>query len=272
LLHDRVGAGGLALILSFLLVAALGPMLAPQNPNAVDPVDKLAGPSRAHLLGTDHLGRDELSRLLHGARPSLGAALVAASAMLLIGLAVGVIAGYYGGLLDHALMRVVDVLLAFPTLVLALAITGTLGPGLGHLLVGVIAIGWAGYARVVRGVALTLRTQPFVEAARAVGAPDARLIGRHLLPNLIAPVIVLWTLDLGRLLLTLAGLSFLGLGIPSPQAEWGSMLNLGRPYLERAPLLMVYPGLAIGLAVFGFNLLGDGLRDALDPRLRTGRQ
>lgn len=270
LLHDRVGVGGLTLILVFALVVAVGPALAPAKPNVVNPADKLAPPSRAHLLGTDQLGRDELSRLLYGARPSLGAALLAASVMLLIGVTVGVVAGYYGGVLDHTVMRVVDVLLAFPTLVLALAIIGTLGAGLGHLLIGVIAIGWAGYARVVRGVTLSLRSQSFVEAARSVGASDRRLIVRHLLPNVISPVMVLWTLDLGRLLLTLAGLSFLGLGIPPPAAEWGSMLNQGRPYLARAPLLMVYPGMAISLAVLGFNLLGDGLRDALDPRLRRG--
>ncbi|MGI8549956.1 MAG: nickel transporter permease [Dehalococcoidia bacterium] len=269
LLRDRAGLGGLALILVVAIAAFLGPWLAPDDPNIVDPASKLLGPGPRHPLGTDQLGRDELSRLLYGARLSLSAATLAAGAMLLIGVAAGVTAGYYGGLLDHSLMRLVDILLAFPGLVLALAIAGTLGPSFGNLLLSVVVAGWAGYARLVRGVALSVRRQPYIEAAHAMGASRRRVIVRHLLPNLVGPVVVLWTLDLGRLLLTLAGLSFLGLGIQPPTAEWGSMLNQGRPYLDRAPQMMLYPGLAITLTVLAFNLFGDGLRDALDPRLRS---
>ena len=188
--------------------------------------------------------------------------------VLLIGVSAGAIAGYAGGWMDMAIMRLVDLLLAFPLLVLALAITGFIGVGMGSVLVGVVSVWWASYARIVRGLVLSLRERPFVEAARAMGASPARIVIRHLLPNVLPPIIVLATLEMGSLLLVISGLNFLGLGVQPPTPEWGAMLNDGRPFLRSAPQLMIYPGLAISLAVMGFNLLGDGLRDRLDPRLK----
>jgi peptide/nickel transport system permease protein len=209
-----------------------------------------------------------LSRLLYGARVSLTAATAASVLVLLIGVSVGAIAGYAGGWVDMAIMRIVDLLLAFPLLVLALAITGFIGVGMGSVLAGVVSVWWASYARIVRGLVLSLRERPFVEAARAMGASPARIVIRHLLPNVLPPIIVLATLEMGSLLLVISGLNFLGLGVQPPTPEWGAMLNDGRPFLRSAPQLMIYPGLAICLAVMGFNLLGDGLRDRLDPRLK----
>jgi peptide/nickel transport system permease protein len=257
----------LGLVALFVLIAVAAPLLAPHDPTAVDAAQRLQGPSFKHLLGTDHLGRDLLSRLIHASRWSLGTVGLAAVLILSIGVAVGAIAGYYGGWVDELLMRIVDVLLAFPGLVLALAIAGTLGPGIVNVMIGLVSIWWVGYARIVRGLVLALRERPFIEAARALGMSDGRIIVRHVLPNILPPVIVLATLEMGELILALAALNFLGLGAQPPTPEWGAMLNDGRPFLFTAPQLMIYPGLAISLVVLGFNLLGDGLRDVLDPRL-----
>lgn len=232
----------------------------------------LRGPQPVAPLGTDNLGRDTLSRLLFGAQLSLSTAVLTTLAITLIGIAVGLVSGYYGGFVDAAIMRVVDVLLALPRLVLALAITGILGVGLVNLIIAIVAVGWADYSRVVRGLVLGLRERPFVEGARAVGASPARIMIRHVAPNLVGQVIVLSTLDLGAILLTLSGLSFLGLGVRPPTPEWGSMLAEGKNFLDRAPQLMLWPGLAISLVVLGFNLLGDGMRDLLDPRFRDRRR
>jgi peptide/nickel transport system permease protein len=233
----------------------------------VEPAVRLAGPSIDHPLGTDALGRDLLSRILTGARWSLGTAAIATISVVVIGVAVGLVAGYYGGLIDAVAMRVVDALLAFPALLLTLAIVGTIGPGLRGVFLGLVAVAWADYARVVRGSVLTIREREYVEAARAAGAPDGRLLLRHVMPGVVSPVLVLGTLEMGQLVLALSGLSFLGLGAQPPNPEWGAMLNDGRTYFLTAPHLMLYPGLAITLAVLGLNLLGDGLRDVLDPRL-----
>ena len=259
---------GLAIVALFAVAAALAPVLAPHSPTAVNPVQRLQGPSLSHPLGTDNLGRDVLSRLMLGSRWSLGTAGVATLLIMTIGVAAGALSGYYGGRLDNVLMRIVDLLLAFPGLVLALAIAGTLGPGIVNVMIGLVSISWVGYARVVRGLVLSVRERPFVEAARCLGARDRRIIVRHVLPNVVPPVIVLATLEMGGLILAISGLSFLGLGAQPPTPEWGAMLNDGRPFLITAPQLMIYPGAAISLVVIGFNLLGDGLRDALDPRLK----
>lgn len=268
--HDRLALLGVGLITLFFVVAVAAPLLAPYDPTAVNALQRLQGPSAHHALGTDHLGRDLLSRLLYGSRWSLSAVTVAIAAIMLIGVSVGVIAGFYGGLLDDVLMRVVDVLLALPSLVLALAIAGMLGPGITSVMIGLVSVWWVTYARVVRGMVLTLRERHFIESARGLGARDRRIILRHVLPNVLPSVVILATLELGELILAVSGLSFLGLGAQPPTPEWGAMLNDGRPFLLSAPQLMIYPGLAISAVVVGFNLVGDGLRDLLDPHLLPG--
>lgn len=267
LLRNRLFLAGASLVVLFMLLAIAAPVLAPHDPSAIDPVHRLQGPSRVAWLGTDALGRDLLSRILFGARWSLGAASLTTGFVLALGVIVGLAAGYLGGAVDAVLMRIVDVLLAFPTLLLALAIVGTLGPGVSNAIIALGLAGWATYARIVRGLVLTVRERPFVEAARAVGGTDARIAFRHVLPNVLAPVVVLATLELGEILLSLSALSFLGLGAQPPAPEWGAMLNDARAYFFIAPRLMLAPGAAITLAVVGLNLLGDGLRDVLDPRL-----
>jgi len=268
LARDRAAVVGLVIIVLLAALALAAPLIAPHDPATQHLHERLAAPNLTFPLGTDNLGRCLLSRLLYGARVSLTAATAASVLVLLIGVSAGAIAGYAGGWVDMAIMRIVDLLLAFPLLVLALAITGFIGVGMGSVLVGVVSVWWASYARIVRGLVLSLRERPFVEAARAMGASPARIVIRHLLPNVLPPIIVLATLEMGSLLLVISGLNFLGLGVQPPTPEWGAMLNDGRPFLRSAPQLMIYPGLAISLAVMGFNLLGDGLRDRLDPRLK----
>lgn len=267
---DRVACAGLTIVTAFLLLAALGPTIAPHDPLEVT-VDRLQGPSLHHLLGTDGLGRDLLSRLLYGARLSLGAAVVASAVVTAIGVVVGTVSAYAGGVVDRLCMRLVDVVLTIPALILALAITGLFEPGLPAVMLGLITILWAGYARVVRSLVLSIKERPFVEAARAAGAGPGRIVVRHVVPNMISPVIVLATVEIGQLLLAISTLTFLGLGARPPTPEWGAMLNDGRTYFLSDPHVVVIPGLAISLAVLGFNLLGDGVRDALDPHVLPGR-
>lgn len=270
--RDRLAVTGLLLVVVFSLAALLAPALAPHDPTAVNALEKLAAPSLEHPLGTDPLGRDTLSRILFGARWSLGTAVLATGLVMTIGIFVGTTSGFYGGRIDSVVMRVVDVLLAFPSLVLYLAIVGTLGPGFRNLFIALVSISWVAYARIVRGLVLSLKERGFVRAARALGASDRRLMVRHILPNVVAPVVVLASLQTGGMVLALAALGFFGLGVQPPTPEWGTMINESRLYLQRAPALMLWPGLAISLTVLGLNLLGDGLRDVLDPRLaRTSR-
>ncbi|MGH2557574.1 MAG: nickel transporter permease [Thermomicrobiales bacterium] len=265
---DRTAVAGAIVLTLFVLVAIFAPIIAPHDPNDVNARARLASPSAEHWLGTDDLGRDILSRLIHGARWTLGTAFLAALGIVTIGVTVGLIAGYFGGIVDDILMRVVDVLLAFPSLVLALAIVGMLGPSLQNVMIGMVAVWWVDYARVMRGLTVAMREREFVTAAHCCGATPAHVIFRHLLPNVIPSVIVLATLEFGGLMLAISGLSFLGLGAQPPTPEWGTMLSDGRVFFQRAPELMLYPGLAISIAVAGCNLLGDGLRDALDPRMQ----
>ncbi len=267
LVEDRLAAIGLVIVLFFVLAAIFAPLLTPHDPSAVNATGKLLSSSWDHPLGTDELGRDTLSRLLFGARWSLGAAFVACLIVMAIGVVVGTIAGYYGGWVDTVLMRVVDVLLAFPSLILYLAIVGTLGVGLRNVMIALVSISWVSYARVVRGLVVVLRERGYVRASRALGARDRRLMWRHILPNVVPPVVVLASLQIGGLILSLAALGFFGLGVTPPTPEWGSMINQSRLFLQTSPALMIWPGLAISLTVIGFNLLGDGLRDVLDPRL-----
>ena len=267
LVHDPTARVGLLIVALCVVLAVAGPALAPGDPLAVT-TERLRRPGSAgHLLGTDGLGRDLLSRILYGARLSLGSATLAAVLVSLIGLIVGTISGYVGGLVDKVLMRLVDVVLAVPGLVLALAVAGLFEPSLLAVMLALVTVWWAGYARIVRGIVLSLREQPYVESARSVGAGEWRIVARHILPGVVSSVVVLATLEIGQLLLVISGLSFLGLGSPPPTPEWGAMLNDGRVYFLSDPHVVLVPGIAISLAVLGFNLLGDGIRDVLDPRL-----
>jgi peptide/nickel transport system permease protein len=273
---DRLAVAGGVIVVAAILLAALAPLLAPADPVKNSLLDRLtppawvAGGEARHPLGTDTLGRDVASRLLHGARVSL---LVGFSAVVLAGVAgvaLGLVSGWYGGRLDDVLMRLGDVQLAFPVLVLAVAVLAVLGASLANLIVVLGVTGWITYARIVRGEVLTLRERDFVAAARALGAPDRWILRRHLLPNVLPPITVVATFSVARTIIAEASLSFLGLGIPAPQPSWGSMLDEGRNYITTGWWLALFPGLAILLLVLGINLVGDWLRDRLDPRMERG--
>ncbi|HSC71300.1 MAG TPA: nickel transporter permease [Candidatus Methylomirabilis sp.] len=269
LLRGHLAKVGTGAVLALILAAILAPQLAPHDPTEQHLEDMVRPPDREHLLGSDELGRDILSRLLYGARVSLAVGVLSVGISLLIGVSLGLVAGYRGGWLDEVIMRLMDGLLAFPALVLALAITAALGPSLGNAMIAIGIVGIPGFARLVRGQVLSVRAQEFVEAARAVGGGDRRIILRHVVPNVLAPIIVHSSLRIAFAVLTEASLSFLGLGAQPPTPSWGSMLNAGREYLEMAPWLCIAPGAAIFVTTLSFNFLGDGLRDALDPRLKS---
>ncbi|MDJ1432882.1 nickel transporter permease [Halostagnicola sp. A-GB9-2] len=265
-LADPLNIAGLAIVGTLVIAAVFGPLVAPYDPAAQDVPNRLQGPSLAHPFGTDQLGRDIFSRLLYGARLSLGIAVLVTAIRLVLGTTIGVLAGYAGGWIDELLMRLVDVQLAFPGLVLALVIAGILGPSLRNVMIALAVVGWASYARVVRASVLSTKEREFVQAAQLMGVSRFRITIRHLLPNVASPVIVLATLNLGTVILGTAGLSFIGLGAQPPTPEWGTMLSAGRHYLRDAWWIANIPGVAIMLTVLGFNLLGDGLRDILDPK------
>jgi peptide/nickel transport system permease protein len=267
--RNRSAVAGLIVIAILVFSAVFAPWLAPYDPYRVDLDNRLQPPGGAHILGTDELGRDILSRLLYGARVSLWVGIVTVAAAALIGVSGGLVAGYLGGYWDAVIMRVVDIFLAFPVILLAIAIVAVRGPGLNNVLIALALVYWTAYARLARSVVLTLREEEYTWAARALGASPPRIMVRHLLPNAVAPLVVLASLGMGNAILAEAALSFLGLGIQPPEASWGSMLNSGMQFLRDASFLSTLPGLAIFMTVLGFNLLGDGLRDALDPRLRT---
>ncbi len=264
--RDPVGLVGVALILLLYLVAIFAPWLAPRDPMAIDFAAVLKPPSAAHWLGTDESGRDVFSRVVYGARVSMSIALVIRLVTLAIGIAVGAIAGFYEGWVDVALMRGVEILLAFPGLLLLIGIASALGPGFLSLLIAFSVTGWTTTARLVRGKVLSIKREEYMEAARAIGVPTFRQIARHALPNAMGPVIVTGTIGVAGIILAEAGLSFLGLGIQPPTPTWGGMIAQGRSFLTVAWWASFFPGFAIALAVFGFNLFGDALRDALDPR------
>lgn len=265
--QPAMAAGG-AIVALFVAAALLAPLLSPADPLAQNVIEGLRPPSLDYLLGSDKLGRDILSRLLYGARISLvvGAAVVVIAGG--IGTLLGLVAGYLGGWADEILMRVTDIFFAFPSLILAMAIAGALGPSLRNALIAIIAVSWPVYARLVRGQILALKEQEFVIAARAIGLPQSRLVLRHLLPNTLAPLLVQGSFDMGAAITAVAGLSFIGFGAQPPIPEWGVMISEGRNYIATQWWLATFPGLTILLLVGGFNLLGDGLRDMLDPRLR----
>jgi len=257
---------GLVLVLAVVLVALLAGVIAPRDPTALDMEALLTPPSSGYIFGTDELGRDIFSRVVHGTRYALliGVAVVLIEA--LIGIVLGATAAYFGGWSDAVLMRVVDVMLAVPTLVLALAIAGVLGGGLGNMILAIGVTGWREFARLIRGQVLVIRTSTYVEAAKALGAGDLRVLARHVLPNALGTVIVFTTLEMPAALLWAASLSFLGLGAQPPTPEWGAMVAEGRGFIGQAWWVSTFPGLAIMTTVLGFNFLGDGLRDLLDPR------
>ncbi len=262
---------GAAIVLAAIAAALIGPSLASFDPAAQELPLRLTGPSLAHPLGLDELGRDILARVLAGARISLLVGLVVVSVSASIGMLLGSIAGYFGGLVDEAISRVIDILLAFPGLLLAIAMVAVLGPSLTNVVFALSLIGWVGYARLVRGQVLRAREFDFVQAARAIGATTPRILLRHIMPTALPAVTVQATLGMGGAILSEAALSFLGLGVQPPTPSWGTMLNGGRAHLLDAPHLTIFPGLAIAALVLGFNFLGDGLRDALDPATNQRR-
>ena len=262
-------------VVGFVILGALALMafgatwLSPRDPIKTSPRDALQPPGSRYLLGSDQFGRDVASRVLHGARISLTVGLIAVSIAVGVGAPLGLVSGYYGGRLDALIMRVMDVLLAFPGILLALAIVSVLTPGLTNVMIAVGLSAVPGYARLVRASVLSARENLYVEAARALGGRDLGILGRYILPNVVAPIIVTATLGLGTAILSAAALSFLGLGSQPPQPEWGRMLSEGRDYLREAWWISTFPGLGIMLTVLAMNLLGDGLRDVLDPRLKV---
>jgi peptide/nickel transport system permease protein len=268
ILREPLNVLAIALISVFAISALLAPVIAPYDPLAQDLGSRLEPPSAAHWLGTDQLGRDLLSRILYGSRISLVIGVVVVGLAGIFGTFVGLVAGYASGLVDEALMRLTEVFLAFPPLILAMAIAGALGPSLTNAIIAIAAVTWAVYARLARGQLLSLRRREYVEAARSIGASPSRILLRHLLPNALAPLLIQASFDMGAAIISAAGLSFIGFGAQPPTPEWGVMISEGRNFISTHLWLSLFPGLAILLAVGAFNLLGDGLRDVLDPRLR----
>ncbi len=269
LVHVRLTGIGLVLISVFILSAVLASVISPYSPTKQEMTNALQPPSVQHLLGTDELGRDMLSRIFYGGQASLEAGFFSVAIALVVGVALGLIAGYWSNSwIEMVIMRVMDALLAFPALVLALAFVAALGPGLNNAIVAIGIVGIPTYARLTRGQVLAAKEREYIEAARTIGASDMRIIIRHLLPNISSPLIVQTSLGFATAILAEAALSFLGLGVQPPTPSWGEMLNGARGYLEIDPWLIIGPGAAIFLAVLGFNFIGDGIRDVLDPRFR----
>lgn len=259
---------GFILTLPIFCVAIFAPWLAPHDPLATDISHKLEPPSPSHLFGTDHLGRDIFSRVVYGSRISLQAGVTIVGIAMVVGILLGSIAGYFGGWIDEAITRVTDIFLSLPSLILALVVAAALGPSLTNTVIALSAVWWPWYTRLVRGQILSIKENPYVEAARAAGATNLRIIFSHVLPNCISPIVVLATLDMGFAILTAAGLSFIGLGAQPPIPEWGAMLSEARNYIRESWWFPVFPGLAVSITVLAFNLVGDGFRDILDPKFR----
>ncbi|MFN8591065.1 MAG: nickel transporter permease [Thermomicrobiales bacterium] len=265
---NPVSAFGLVLALALIVIALAAPLIAPFDPVKLNPKDRLLAPSASHWFGTDDGGRDVFSRVVFGARYSLLAAAVVLAIAVTLGTTIGLIAGFVGGKVDELLMRLTDMFLAFPALVLAMGISAALGASLANSMIAIAIVWWPWYARLVRGQALRLRHEPFVDASRTSGGSDAWIVTRHILPNCWTPIVVQITLDVGYAILTTASLSFIGLGAQPPTPEWGAMVATGKDYILDQWWMATFPGLAIFLAVMAFNLLGDGLQEALSPVLR----
>jgi len=268
--RDRLAVVAALVLLAAALAALLAPWLPLLDPDTVDTPNRLQPPlTPGHRLGTDEFGRDLLARLIWGARVSLLAGVATAAAAMAIGVTLGILGGFYTGWIETVVMRLTDILMAFPYILLAIAIVAGLGPGLRNAMIAIAIVGFPIYTRLVRSVVLSLREREFVEAARALGAKDPLILGRHILPHLLSPVIVAFSLDVGAKILATAGLSFLGLGTQPPTADWGSMLATGRQFVVLSPHVVLLPGLAIFVIVLALNLVGDALRDLLDPRTST---
>ncbi len=257
------------LLIMLVLTAVVGPTLVSYKPDVVDLDSLKQPPGRAHLFGTDSKGRDILSRVVYGSRISLSVGIIAAALSLCIGIFFGLIAGYFGRTVDAFFSQVFDIFLAFPSLLLAIGISAVMPPGLTSVMLAITLVGWAGFARLVRGITLSLKEQTYVEASRALGASPARILYRHILPNALPLILVAGSLRVGGFILLEAALSFLGLGVQPPTPTWGSMISLNRAYINSAPWMVIFPGLAISITVISFNILGDFLRDKLDPRMQV---
>jgi ABC-type dipeptide/oligopeptide/nickel transport system permease subunit len=266
--RNRAAMVGLVVLALLVFIAIFGRWLAPYDYRTSNLPESLQPPSASHWLGTDELGRDILSRIIYGTHISLKVGIEAVFISLLVGILFGAAAGYYGGAIDHILMRLMDIMLAFPPLLLAIAFMAALGRGLDNAIIAIGIVSIPEYARIVRGSVLSVKENDYVQAARAIGNTDAQVIIHHVLPNVMAPIIVRATLGISAAILEAAALGFLGLGVQPPEAEWGAMLGSGRSAIFSAPHIVTFPGIAITITVLAFNLLGDGLRDALDPRMK----
>jgi peptide/nickel transport system permease protein len=269
LLKNRQIAFSLIILGALIFMAVFASVLAPYDYTETDLQNRLQPPSSDHLFGTDHLGRDILTMVMYGARASLFVGFAVVSVSLAIGITLGVLAGYFGGWLDELIMRLTDSFLAFPSMFLALAITAFLGQGMENMMLALIAVEWTVFARVARGSTLDVKTKGYSRAARWIGASNSYVVIKHILPNIISPVLIMASLGIGNVILAAAGLSFLGLGVQPSTPEWGAMLDAGRSYFTTAPWLMFFPGLFIMMTVLAFNYFGDGLRDALDQKLKN---
>ncbi|MCL0041438.1 ABC transporter permease [Dehalococcoidia bacterium] len=267
--RNKLAIVGVAIVLSVIFVAIFAPFIAPRSYSEQELRERLLPPSREYPLGTDALGRCLFSRLVYGSRIALWVGVIVVGISASIGVILGLISGYYGGIIDSIIMRLVDVTVAFPLLVLAIAIAGALGPGLTNGMIALGIVAWSTYARLVRGQVLSVKENEYIEATRAVGTGNLSIIFRHILPNVIGPIIVMATLTIPWALLAATALSFLGIGAQPPTPCWGAILSEGRGFLRQSPWIATFPGIAIMITVLGFNFFGDGLRDALDPRLKT---
>jgi ABC-type dipeptide/oligopeptide/nickel transport system permease subunit len=268
LANHRVAFAGILILLFLAAMAVFAPFLAPYNPNEQNLYQVLEGPSAEHLLGTDDVGRDLLSRVIYGSRATLMMGALSTFFSAVIGVLIGLVAGYKGGIVDMIIMRITDTFMCVPALVLMLVIVSALGPGMQSIVISITILSWTWFARIVRGQVMLVRELPYVEAAHALGASGFRIMFKHLLPNVMAPIIITATIALGGNIMLESAVSFLGLGVQQPTSSWGNELRVGYSYLEIVPLFSLAPGLMITLAVLAFNFMGDGLRDALDPRLR----
>ena len=269
LAKNKLAVAGLIVLIITGLLAVFAPIAAPYGYEEQDLFNTLAGPSREHWLGTDNLGRDMLSRLIYGGRNSLTLGLISVALAAALGVILGAVSGYYGGKVDMVIMRLLDVLQAVPAILLAIAISATLGPGYMNCILALTISQIPGFTRMTRASCLNVQGMEYVEAARSINARERRIIFKHVLPNAISPIIVQATMSVATAILTSASLSFIGLGVQPPQAEWGAMLSAGRSYIRSNPHVIIYPGITIMIVVLSLNLLGDGLRDALDPRLKN---
>jgi peptide/nickel transport system permease protein len=266
--HNPLVLVGIAIVLVWVLIALLAPVIAPYSPLQQDVIHRLQGPSNTHYFGTDELGRDIFSRVLYGGRITMPAGILVIAIGCTLGLVIGAVAGYAGGAWDELIMRVAELFMAFPTIILALAITAALGPDLRNAVLALVIVWWPGYARLIRGLVMEVKTREFVDGARSIGASSLYILFRTIMPNCVSSALVLATLDIGNAILSIAGLSFLGLGPDPTSPEWGRMVSTGIDYFDQW-WMWLYPGLAIALLVLAFNFIGDGLRDILDPHMRS---